>query len=79
VKRPAIQRAKQISVSEENIMETKPEPDRIDPHFRARREQIATAVLAQLVGHAGSFRHEDIEAAVQAADALIRALDSEGI
>jgi hypothetical protein len=53
------------------------EKDRINPHLRERREKIATAVLAQLVGGAGEFRPEFSDTALQAADALIKALDSE--
>jgi len=55
------------------------EKQRIDPHLRERRERIATAVLAQLVGAQGEFRPEHSEAALKAADALIVALDSEGV
>jgi hypothetical protein len=55
-----------------------PESDRITPNLQERRETIAMAVLAQLVGHAGIFRPEDTEVAIQAANALIQALDSEG-
>jgi cobalamin biosynthesis protein CobT len=51
----------------------------IDPHFRQRRERIATAVLAQLVGTEGKFRPEQTAVALEAADALIDALDSEGV
>ncbi|MDZ7616219.1 MAG: hypothetical protein U1E05_04395 [Patescibacteria group bacterium] len=47
----------------------------IDPHFRERRERIATAVLAQLVGTEGKFRPEHTAMALEAADALIDALD----
>ena len=54
------------------------EKQRIDPHLGERREQVATAVLAQLVGAAGEFRPEHSETALKAADALINALDSEG-
>jgi hypothetical protein len=54
------------------------EKQRIDPHLGERRERIATAVLAQLVGAAGEFRHEHSETALRAADAMISALDSEG-
>jgi hypothetical protein len=52
---------------------------RIDPHLHERREQIATAVLAQLVGTEGKFRPEQTAVALEAADALINALDSEGV
>jgi len=55
------------------------EPQPIDPHFRERRERIATAVLAQLVGAEGKFRPEQSAAALEAADALIAALDAEGV
>ena len=57
---------------------TEMEKQRIDPHYRERRERIATAVLAQLVGTEGKFRPEQTAAALEAADALIGALDSEG-
>lgn len=53
--------------------------ERIDPHFRERRERIATAVFAELVGRAGEHRPEHTEAAVKAADALINALESKGV
>jgi len=55
------------------------EKERLDPHLRERRERIATEVLAQLVGNAGDYRPEHTEKAMEAADALINALDSEGI
>jgi hypothetical protein len=58
---------------------TNSDQDRINPHLRERRENIATAVLAQLVGHAGKYRPEHGEMALQAADALIKALDTEGV
>jgi hypothetical protein len=51
----------------------------IEPHLRERRERIATAVLAQLVGNAGEYRPEHRETALKAADALISGLDSEGL
>ena len=51
----------------------------IDPHFRERRERIATAVLAQLVGTERKFRPEHTAMALEAADALIGALDTEGV
>lgn len=54
------------------------ERQRIDPNLGERRERIATAVFAQLVGSAEEFRPEQIETALKAADALINALDSEG-
>ncbi len=57
---------------------TEIEKERIDPHFRERRERIATAVLAQLVGAEREFRPEHSQTALKAADALIKALDSEG-
>jgi hypothetical protein len=53
--------------------------DRINPHLRERRENIATAVLAQLVGRAGQYRPEHSEMAIRAADALMKALDAEGV
>lgn len=53
------------------------EKQRIDPHLRERRERIATAVLAQLVGAEGKFRPDHSETALKAADALINALDAE--
>jgi hypothetical protein len=52
---------------------------RIDPHLRERRERIATAVLAQLVGRNGDYDAEQAEVALRAADGLIQALDSEGV
>ena len=55
------------------------EKQRIDPHLGERRERIATAVLAQLVGNQGEFRPEHSETALKAADSLINALDSEGV
>jgi len=55
------------------------EKQRIDPHHRERRERIATAVLAQLVGAAGEYRPEHSQTALKAADGLIDALDSEGL
>ena len=55
------------------------EKERIDPHLGERRERIATEVLAQLVGNAGEYRPEHSETALKAADALINALDSEGV
>ncbi len=58
---------------------TEIEKQPIDPHFGQRREQIATMVLAQLVGVQGKFQAEQIAVALEAADALIRALDSEGV
>ena len=58
-------------------MEIEKQP--IDPHLGERRERIATAVLAQLVGAEGKFRSEQTAIAVEAADALIRALDSAGV
>jgi hypothetical protein len=51
----------------------------IDPGLGERRERIATAVLAQLVGTEGKFRPEHVETALKAADALTGALDSEGV
>ncbi len=54
------------------------EKQRIDPHLGERRERIATAVLAQLVGAAGEFQPEHTATALAAADALINALDREG-
>lgn len=51
----------------------------IDPHLGQRRERIATLVLAQLVGAQGKFQAEQITVALESADALIRALDSEGV
>jgi hypothetical protein len=59
------------------MMEIEKQP--IDPHLSERRERIATAVLAQLVGAEGKFRAEQTAIAVEAADALIRALDSAGV
>ncbi len=56
---------------------TEIEKVRIDPQFRERRERIATAVLAQLVGTEGKFQPEQVAPALEAADALIGALDSE--
>jgi hypothetical protein len=50
--------------------------DRINPHLRERREAIATAVFAQLVGRAGEYSPQHSEAALEAADALIKALDA---
>lgn len=50
----------------------------IDPQLRERRERIATAVLAQLVGTAGEFRPDHRDTAMKAANELIDALDSEG-
>ncbi len=58
---------------------TEIEKQRLDPHLRERRERIATAVLAQLVGAEGKFRPEQTPAALEAADALIAALDAEGV
>jgi hypothetical protein len=55
------------------------EKQRIDPHLGERRERIATAVFAQLVGAAGEFRPEHSETALKAADALINTLDSKGV
>jgi hypothetical protein len=55
------------------------EKDRINPHLRERREAIATAVLAQLVGRAGEYTVEHSETALKAADGLIKALDTEGV
>jgi hypothetical protein len=55
------------------------ERDRINPHLRERREAIATAVLAQLVGRAGEYSPQHSETALKAADALINALDAEGV
>ncbi len=52
---------------------------RIDPHLRERRERIATAVLAQLVGRKGDYDEKQAEVALRAADGLIQALDSEGL
>lgn len=57
---------------------TDSEEQPIDPHLRERRERIATAVLAQLVGAKGGFHPEDAKVALKAADALIEALASEG-
>jgi hypothetical protein len=51
----------------------------IDPHLRERRERIATAVLAQLVGQKGEYQPQQAKVALQAADALIEVLDSEGV
>lgn len=51
----------------------------IDPRLHERRERIATMVLAELVGRAGEFRPEHAEAALRAADALMEAIDSEGV
>jgi hypothetical protein len=59
------------------MMEIETQP--IDPHFGQRRERIATLVLAQLVGAEGKFRAEQIAVALEAADALIRALDPERV
>lgn len=59
------------------MMEIEQQP--IDPHFSQRRERIATLVLAQLVGVQGEFRLEQTGIALEAADALISALDSEGV
>jgi len=56
---------------------TDTEKQRIDPHLGERREHIATAVLAQLVGAEGEFRPEHTKTALRATDALIKALDSE--
>jgi hypothetical protein len=53
--------------------------DRINPHLRERREAIATAVLAQLVGRAGEYATQHSETALKAADGLIKALDAEGV
>jgi hypothetical protein len=53
--------------------------DGINPHLRERRENIATAVLAQLVGRAGEYCSEHSETAPKGADALIKALDAEGV
>jgi hypothetical protein len=50
------------------------EKDRTNSHVCERRENIATAVLAQLVGHAGEYRPEHGEMALEAADALITTL-----
>jgi hypothetical protein len=58
---------------------TEIEKQPIDPHFGQRRERIATLVLAQLVGAEGKFQAEQIAIALESADALIRALDSEGV
>jgi hypothetical protein len=55
------------------------EKERINPHLRERREAIATAVLAQLVGRAGEYTAEHGETALKAADGLIKALDTEGV
>lgn len=55
------------------------ETDRINPCLRERREAIATAVLAELVGRAGQYAPEHTETALKAADALIKALDTEGV
>jgi len=52
---------------------------RIDPHLRERRERIATAVLAQLIGRHGEYQTEQTEIALRAADGLIQTLDSEGV
>ena len=51
----------------------------IDPLLRERRERIATAVLAELVGVEGEYRPGQSEVAIRAADALIEALDSEEV
>ena len=59
------------------MMEIEKQP--IDPHFGERRERIVTLVLAQLVGAEGEFLAEHIAIALEAADALIGALDSEGV
>jgi hypothetical protein len=50
----------------------------IDPHRHERRERIATAVLAALVGRAGRYDPDQPETAVRAAEGLIQALDAEG-
>ncbi len=55
------------------------EKQRIDPHLSERRERIATAVLAQLVGSDKEFRPEHCETALKAANALIHSLDAGGI
>jgi hypothetical protein len=56
-----------------------PQGQRIDPHLRERRERIAAAVLAQLVGRTGKYEPEQAKLAVQAAEALMEVLDSEGL
>lgn len=53
------------------------EKKRIDPHLRERRERIATAVLAQLVGNAGEYQLEHAKTALRAADALMDMMDAE--
>jgi len=55
------------------------ERERLDPHLRERRERIATEVLAQLIGNTGEYQDNHCETAIRAADALIDALDSEGV
>lgn len=51
----------------------------IDPRLHERRERIATAVLAELVGRAGEYRPEHAESALRAADELMKAIDTEGL
>lgn len=51
------------------------ENERIDPNLGERRERIATAVLAELIGRDADLREEHISLALKAADALIQALD----
>ena len=58
---------------------TEPQGQRIDPHLRERRERIATAVLAQLVGRTGKYEPEQAKLAVEAAEGLIEVLDTEGL
>jgi hypothetical protein len=52
---------------------------RIDPNLRQRRERIATAVLAELVGRTGKYEPEQAKLAVEAAEGLIEVHDSEGL
>ncbi|MFO7906854.1 MAG: hypothetical protein R6U98_29630 [Pirellulaceae bacterium] len=51
----------------------------IDPQLHERRERIATAVLAELVGRAGEYQPEHAQAALRAADELMKAIDREGL
>jgi len=67
-----------MCAAEKKRMEKKPmEKKRIDPHFRERRERIATAVLAHLVGNVGKFEPDQVETALRAADALMDMMDVE--
>ena len=55
------------------------ENQQIDPNLGERRERIATAIFAQLIGRDADFGEEQVTLALKAADALIQALDSGGV